>query len=284
MSTKGTRTRDSRISKKVIAEQRKISYLLRRNDLVREINAISLLNGFGGLRPGWRLTIDDKDFIKKSSSLFEAAQGSLWQLSRSQQKKIKSFIDYLIQKMHLSPEWQDTFLILITKGVLCPPKFNLSVGATGTERYFCRVVLTLNPDTSLADIEDIWQYVRAEQKRLWPGYEAKSFTKGHFLALISSADKSIISEDEKYALLNGYERKLLKGNDPELAKKEILRYRQNMRIEEKRREPIDRNIRIKKKKTDSDIARQKGLKGKKLKREVNRVRAARSRLKKMTFS
>lgn len=84
-------------------------------------------------------------------------------------------INSLINKYDFGREWFLTVTDFIISDWFYPPHENLNVNEDNK-----RVVLTLNPDTSLDDIEAIWPTIKEKQKKLWPNYKKTNFSKKMF--------------------------------------------------------------------------------------------------------
>ena len=91
-------------------------------------------------------------------------------------------------------------------------------------------------------------------------------------------EKGNISDDDKYASLVGYERMLMKRYGEKAGRKEILKHRQGIQEERKRKTPIDRHVSIKRKKSDLEIIEKQGIKGKdKIQKAIDQLRQERAR-------
>lgn len=84
-------------------------------------------------------------------------------------------INLFIKKHKLGEEWFLTMADYIISSWICPPFHNLDI-----RNHKKRIVLELNPDTSLDDIKSVWGEIKKQQKELWPSFRKINFTKKSF--------------------------------------------------------------------------------------------------------
>lgn len=261
------------------------------------------------------LDFDDATLEKRLSNRDRFASSSRkiygW-LSSEKQKAVSEGIDSIMERYNLGNEWRETFFIFsMTGGILIPPTLNLHIGDERNETHFFeerqddgqtysrlntpkyghlgRIVLVLNPDTSLDDIKDAWLIIKEAQRALWRGRKRFKVTKNskkelwEELKLKVQHGKGSVSEDEKYSELTDYERILLKKYGESEGRKKIFENRRGKRDEAKLKGPIDKRIFIKKKRTDLEIAKQSGLSGAAADKQVDRSRHSRKRNKMTHF-
>ncbi len=127
-------------------------------------------------------------------------------LKKMTQEKKDFTEDYLtdIRKLllayDLGDEWVKTIYFVMGVGELVPPQLNFNLITKGDNKQKMRVVLELNPDTSLEDIEAAWPQIKKEQRELWPNFKHFNLTrktKEHLeLYLQDTKEKSSESEVE----------------------------------------------------------------------------------------
>jgi hypothetical protein len=81
-------------------------------------------------------------------------------------------IDDFLKKYDFGYEWLNTIIDYVISLWLLPPLHNLDIQNSNK-----RILLTLNPDTSLNDIREAWPRIKKEQKKLWPNFKIINFTK-----------------------------------------------------------------------------------------------------------
>lgn len=86
----------------------------------------------------------------------------------------KSISDFLTE-FDLGSEWKNTLITLVTTGEFYPPNKNFYIGRVIYDKK--RVMITLNPDTSLEDLAYSWNLIKGFQKYLWPDFKKTNFTK-----------------------------------------------------------------------------------------------------------
>lgn len=185
-------------------------------------------------------------------------------------------IGHWMEKLDLGKEWKDTFVTYVTTGVLCPPIHNFYM-----EEKEKRITITLNPDTSIRDIKAVWGDIAKKMEDIWPNFKKMNFSEGMKKNLEEQAKirnvKNTLTPDFKYQNLTGYEEALIRGKDPQKAKQLISEYRGlKLKVDGVKRQ----SIKIKERKTDRDIVKelQGVVKGKDLKKAINRLRQQRHRL------
>lgn len=191
---------------------------------------------------------------------------------------IHVFIGRWIEQTELGKEWEGTLLTFITGGILCPPIHNFHMEKKGK-----RVLITLNPDTSIEDIRNEWPDISREKKKAWPGFKKKSLSSNFNIVAkeyIESLKKNEVPDELKYHELTEYETFIAKkAPDLASAKRDVSKFRGKMLvIERKARKPM----RIKTKKTDQDIAKElyRPKTRKEVAKKVNLIRQHLRRFKK----
>ena len=108
---------------------------------------------------------------------FRRSLNDLMALPIDKAKECTVDIFWFLYQFDLGKEWFNSTLTLILKNWFFPADFNLFVTKTDKEIESQRVVLELNPDTSLEDIEFAWKYIQGKQKELWPGFKRTNYSK-----------------------------------------------------------------------------------------------------------
>lgn len=200
-------------------------------------------------------------------------------------------ISAILKTHSLGKEWQETLVTYTMIGSLCPPIYNLYIEKEevrmppSDEWGKLRVSLVLNPDTSIADINNAWPQIKKTQKSLWNGFKGFNLTKNSVRDLNEQRNRIMtelapISDDERHAGLNTQLEEILAKkyrSNPAVARQEIQKQR---RREGKKLMKVD----IKEKLTDKEIVKKMhGLKGKAVRKAVANLRQRRHREKMTTF-
>lgn len=85
-------------------------------------------------------------------------------------------IDSLLEMTSLGKEWRLSLITAILQSWFFPPIYNLNIEETQK-----RVLLELNPDTSVDDIKAAWEEIARRKKQLWPNFKKMNLTKKTFL-------------------------------------------------------------------------------------------------------
>lgn len=85
-------------------------------------------------------------------------------------------VESFLKKFNLGFEWKIPLIALILEHRICLPFHNFSIGTNNDKR----VVLTLNPDTSLDDLKYEFDYIKKRQKELQPNFKPINLTKDAF--------------------------------------------------------------------------------------------------------
>ena len=127
-------------------------------------------------------------------------------LSESKASDFYNDIQGFLKKHDLGEEWLLTMMDYIISGWVRPPMENLSIEEKGK-----RVVLVLNPDTSLEDLKDIWPKIKEEQMRLWPNYKKTNYSKkmfGNLFRTLHDRDKKAMERGIRLDLAENKEYKM----------------------------------------------------------------------------
>lgn len=133
--------------------------------------------------------------FNKSLILFEKTQEIVEDLSNEDSQYFGDDLRDLLKIGQFGAEWIDTLATTIIYRWFFPPMYNLHITIQGdiTRK---RVVLKLNPDTSLKDIEAAWGYIKNLQQGGWPGYSKTNFSKKILSNFkIAAADKELSSTE-----------------------------------------------------------------------------------------
>jgi hypothetical protein len=82
----------------------------------------------------------------------------------------------------LGEEWWLTIAVTVLQGWFFPPMDNFYMRSAG-DIPKKRVVLELNPDTSIEDIKEAWATIKNRQKKLWPNFRRINLTTKSFTNL-----------------------------------------------------------------------------------------------------
>jgi len=173
-------------------------------------------------------------------------------------------IDKFLLKNNLGAEWKLTMIAFLITGSLLPPASNLNIGDTEDEFKKRRVVLILNPDTSLEDIKKQWDTISEKQKKLWPDFKKTSLRETSFPNLKkffkTEQGRYHLTDEEKWPDLTPYGRMMAKAGRYE----EVVKSR---RFSKERVKPL----KTRNKKTYVELAREiNPVKNrKKLKKQAN---------------
>jgi hypothetical protein len=114
-------------------------------------------------------------------------------------KKILTYAD-------LGEEWLLTIAVTVLQGWFFPPMDNFFIRSTG-DGLKRRVVLELNPDTSIEDINEARVTIKNKQKKLWPNFRRINLTTNLF------ANLAVYIKDREERAFKGTRRDVLKSKD-----------------------------------------------------------------------
>lgn len=115
-------------------------------------------------------------------------------------------VEEFLKRCDLGKEWILTITDYLISGWIHPPMENLNL--TEDDK---RLVLVLNPDTSLEDLKDIWPRIKEEQKRLWPNYKKTNYSKkmfGNLFRALQDRDKRAMGRGIRLDLAENKEYKV----------------------------------------------------------------------------
>jgi hypothetical protein len=256
------------------------------------------------------------DFVKRLNERHDNLRNGYKTLLSLEQKKCSEFlkvISAILMAYDFGDEWRETLIAFVLTGSFCPPILNLYIDKLPVEpiemqpdkartdrilldpampekikkltakprmmRYKSRMILHLNPDTSIEDIENAWPTIKQSRGELRPRFKAINLTKNSFWTLSEQirlrAEKQFITDKEKYSAFSYYEKQLLKQGHP---MREVLGYRSG--IKQGGGKSLRKSIKIKQKRTDADFIKQTrpGIKKNDIRKAVNRLRQQRSRM------
>lgn len=164
-----------------------------------------------------------EDSIKSfglGSVILKEADNLYRRLSPAEQGDLTKDINALLVAYSLGQEWEDTIVVLLLTGKLCPPLYNFYINFEAGRRFAKRLVLVLNPDTSIEDLRVGWEQIslfqKAIQKTFWPNYKKHNLTKKSFkqlgLAIETTNFRTNLTEEEMFKNLSRYEEMLVKKN------------------------------------------------------------------------
>ena len=227
-----------------------------------------------------------QDIIQQCKDLFD-------DMPSNRRIELLEKIDEVLYLYDFGEEWREPLITIAISGILCPPAFNLYLDKqklrTNRNLYFDlisrgkpRVLLALNPDTSIDDIKNAWPEIVRLQHSIRPKFKDFNLTKKSTEALIEQVhflNKKHVSEKEKYAGLSLYEEQLWKSEERHGKSQEEI-----MKLLQKRAKEsgsLPKTSKIKKQKTDREVVRE--MHPKKSRQEVdrmtNRIKKERQRLK-----
>lgn len=91
-------------------------------------------------------------------------------------------IDHFLKKFNFGFEWMGPLFAIILEHRLCLPYENLYINYSwdddpDSDDSLGRVILTLNPDTSLEDIKFVFDRIKKMQKKLQPNFKSINLTR-----------------------------------------------------------------------------------------------------------
>ena len=211
-------------------------------------------------------------FIKENEIRSEAIK-KLSRWSAEKASLFESKINILLNRYGWGQEWFTTLVLLVLTQKLCPPRFNLHIDNGFNRLYSKRVILILNPDTSIEDLKDNWTEIQTLQEVLWPDFKKTNLNKKRFSNLLTHLEtehsRHNLGDEEKYPGLGYYERTMAKaGKYAEMVKQRKLS-----------KEKV-KPLKIKNKKTYKEIVRELTLIRNKetLKKEANKLSQLKRRI------
>jgi hypothetical protein len=175
-------------------------------------------------------------FIKKGLATFE-------RLSEDVRLDLSKSVSHFIAEFDLGKEWRDTLLILVTTGKFYPPHRNFHIGGSSAVDKK-RVVITLNPDTSLEDLAADWDIIKRLQKFLWPNFKKTNITRQSIKNFDVSFKTEIMrieeANKENRAKISSYDEKFYDPIDLKKSEKIINEYRAKRRAsgEDRKAKPV----------------------------------------------
>ena len=213
-------------------------------------------------------------FIKENVLRSEAVKElSLLGWSEEKAESFWSTINIFLGQYGLGQEWFETLTILVLTQKLCPPRSNFSIDKSFNRLYTERVVLVLNPDTSIEDLKDGWSEIQAYQKIFWPEFKKTNLNKTKFTNLLryltAEHGRFNFADEEKFKGLSPYQIMMAKQG----RYNEVIRSRKEHGLKVKRVKP-------KNKKTYKELAWDfTHIKNnKKLKKEANKLSQLKKRM------
>lgn len=189
-------------------------------------------------------------------------------------------VNTFLGKYGFGHEWWLDLLTVILIGKFAPPFINFERRDEGK-----RVVLVLNPDTSLEDIKNNFDIIKTSQKSLWPDFHksnasAKSSKQLNELAMLEAIKETELdfSNKEKLSTYESavYDQERKTGKTMKEIERKINAILANRRLQGERA----LNISLKKKITDLEATRfLVGDDPKKVKMKVNQLRQAKRRVR-----
>ncbi len=127
---------------------------------------------------GWFFDSDSYDEVKRKNAIaYSKRTAFINSLSAQKAIALSNDIDEFLDKNDLGQEWFNTITDFIISWWFSPPIYNLYIKAEKNKKEKRRLVLTLNPDTSVDDIAEAWFWIKKQQKKLWPNFKRQNFSK-----------------------------------------------------------------------------------------------------------
>lgn len=116
-----------------------------------------------------------REVRKKNNVAYKQRKIFLESLQAEKRTEFFKDINKFLSTFNLGEEWLITITDYTISAWLSPPIYNLhtkEIGQSGKKR----LVLILNPDTSIDDIKEAWWLIDKKQKELWPNFERPNFS------------------------------------------------------------------------------------------------------------
>jgi len=150
-------------------------------------------------------------------------------------EKAKNFlisVRNFMKEFDLGGELKHTLITFIVLGKFCPPWRNFDIDMKSSKEKK-KVVLILNPDTSLEDIEVFFDTIKSLQKKLAPDFKKINMTKkslGNFRKVfVSEMVRITEAEKENKEKITFYDKYLYKDDDIKGSEKIINKQRAKRR-------------------------------------------------------
>jgi hypothetical protein len=155
------------------------------------------------------------DGIEGHRKIFAASLMEVKGWSKAKIAEFNADIEKLRLDLNLGAEWRTPIIAVIVSRYFFPPLYNLNITSDKNADGKRRVVLELNPDTSLDDLKSAWPKIRAAQKRGWPSFPKVNYT-GKLFENLKLFKKGLAKGHERFETLNDAKRKGGRKTDREI--------------------------------------------------------------------
>jgi hypothetical protein len=122
-------------------------------------------------------TAEGLDAILTYQARFQASLETVRKISKKDRVALFYDLIDLLKISEFGYEWIPTLITLIIDRWFFPPRYNLHIRSDERIMGKGRVVLELNPDTSIEDVEAAWPAIEKKQKELWPNHKKTNLHK-----------------------------------------------------------------------------------------------------------
>ena len=120
------------------------------------------------------------DAIIKRDEVFKNFYNNLKLKGENLRTEFYKDIVELCYKLNLGQEWYDYIKWMLVCDFFSYPFYNLSIDTNKNDIEYHKnkgkVILTLNPDTSIEDIKALWPEIKKKQKELWPNFRKENYS------------------------------------------------------------------------------------------------------------
>ena len=123
---------------------------------------------------------DYKEVRKRNKIAYDRRVKFINSLVDGKVSEFRNDILAFLGKFNFGKEWLNTIADFILSMWLYPPMFNLHTDENNGAKGKKRVLLELNPDTSIDDIKEAWREISQQQKELYPSFKKRYVTSKSF--------------------------------------------------------------------------------------------------------
>lgn len=120
--------------------------------------------------------LDYKNYKKIQEKAYLQRLAFLNSLDKDNKFKLFNDIDRFLITNNLGEEWFNVIADYLISSWFCPPIYNLHISNDNRRSLKNRIVLLLNPDTSIDDIKEAWWWISKKQKELYPNFKRPNFS------------------------------------------------------------------------------------------------------------
>lgn len=173
----------------------------------------------------------------------------------SKRFEILTDINNFIERHILGKEWFQTILTVFLMGYLCPPSQNLYITKSPDKK---RVIIELNPDTSIEDISSEYKLIEKNQKEVSRGHRKIKGTLDNLINLKKYLEREKIKYEEASKLntekLTQFELILYnKNSDPKEIEATINNYRKKVALGTGKKVSKIKTFKFKERLTDEEL-------------------------------